>query len=218
LRRNDSPEDLDRRLRAARTRLREQFNMVPINPEPAQRDRRTVPGAQPDLRLGGRRRRLRNGRYELGPDQALIIEGTSPDCVFWNLCLWNPFLHTYDFRRERVTINGTEVQYEPDGSWRVVVSPSDPGHPNWVSTAGRGKGLIWLRWFLPERPRRGPSVASSISRTCNDHRPADIRLTDLADPVYPAAAQPIRDGLAGYGATLRLEPEALRRRPRRAPA
>lgn len=40
-------------------------------------------------------------------------------------------------------------------------------------------------------------------------RPADIRLTDLADPVYPAAAQPIRDGLAGYGATLRLEPEAL---------
>jgi hypothetical protein len=150
LRRNDSPEDLDRRLRAARTRLREQFNMVPINPEPAQRDRRTVPGAQPDLRLGGRRRRLRNGRYELGPDQALIIEGTSPDCVFWNLCLWNPFLHTYDFRRERVTINGTEVQYEPDGSWRVVVSPSDPGHPNWVSTAGRGKGLIWLRWFLPE--------------------------------------------------------------------
>ena len=27
-------------------------------------------------------------------------------------------------------------------------------------------------------------------------RPADIRLTDLADPVYPEAAQPIRDGLA----------------------
>ena len=41
-------------------------------------------------------------------------------------------------------------------------------------------------------------------------RPADIRLTDLADPVYPEASQPIRDGLAGYGATLRLEPEALR--------
>mgnify|MGYP000051727142 CR=1 FL=1 len=40
-------------------------------------------------------------------------------------------------------------------------------------------------------------------------RPADIRLTDLADPVYPEAAQPIRDGLAGYGATLQLEPEAL---------
>ena len=40
-------------------------------------------------------------------------------------------------------------------------------------------------------------------------RPADIRLTDLADPVYPEAAQPIRDGLAGYGATLRLDPAEL---------
>lgn len=37
-------------------------------------------------------------------------------------------------------------------------------------------------------------------------RPADIRLTDLADPIYPAAAQPIRDGLAAYSATLRLQP------------
>jgi Sulfotransferase family len=37
-------------------------------------------------------------------------------------------------------------------------------------------------------------------------RPADIRLTDLGDPVYPAAAQPIRDGLAAYATTLRLQP------------
>lgn len=40
-------------------------------------------------------------------------------------------------------------------------------------------------------------------------RPAAIRLTDLADPTYPAAAQPIRDGLAAYGQTLELDPETL---------
>lgn len=40
-------------------------------------------------------------------------------------------------------------------------------------------------------------------------RPAPIALTDLAHPVYPAAAQPIRDGLAAYGQTLTLTPEAL---------
>lgn len=40
-------------------------------------------------------------------------------------------------------------------------------------------------------------------------RPAAIGLTDLADPVYPAAAQPIRDALAAYGATLRLQPEEM---------
>jgi hypothetical protein len=40
-------------------------------------------------------------------------------------------------------------------------------------------------------------------------RPADIRLTDLADPVYPVEAQPIRYRLAAYGATLRLQSEDL---------
>jgi len=40
-------------------------------------------------------------------------------------------------------------------------------------------------------------------------RPAPIHLTDLADPVYPEAAMPMREGLAAYGATLELTPEAL---------
>ena len=39
---------------------------------------------------------------------------------------------------------------------KLVVSRTDPGHPNWVSTAGRGKGLIWLRWFLPEETPARP--------------------------------------------------------------
>ncbi|WP_319451023.1 MULTISPECIES: sulfotransferase [unclassified Mycobacterium] len=40
-------------------------------------------------------------------------------------------------------------------------------------------------------------------------RPAPIHLTDLADPVFPEAARPMREGLAAYGATLDLTPEAL---------
>ena len=63
--------------------------------------------------------------------------------------LWNPFLHTCDYRYERVTINGGQVRYEDDGSWTIVVSPRDPGVPNWVSPAGRRRGRIWFRWFLP---------------------------------------------------------------------
>ncbi len=40
-------------------------------------------------------------------------------------------------------------------------------------------------------------------------RPEPIRLDDLAHPVYPAAAAPIREALAAYGAALDLSPEAL---------
>lgn len=45
--------------------------------------------------------------------------------------------------------------------------------------------------------------------TTSTQRPAPIRFDDLADPVYPPAAQPIREGLAAYGANLDLHPEAL---------
>lgn len=40
-------------------------------------------------------------------------------------------------------------------------------------------------------------------------RPAPVRFTDLADPVYPEAAAPIREALSGYGSTLQLTSEAL---------
>ena len=148
-RRPDSRADLSRRMRAARTWIREQAAMAPVRlpanvlQEPYPVPSRTVGWAAGDAAYS-------MGAYELQPGQALVIEGTSPECVFWNLCLWNPFLHTYDYTRERVTINGAHVSYAPDGSWQIVISETEPGHPNWVSTAGRSKGLIWLRWFLPE--------------------------------------------------------------------
>ena len=107
------------------------------------------------------------GSYQLDEDEALVIEGRSPACAFWNVCLWNQFLHTYDYAYERVTLNGDQAVYEPDGSWRLVVARRDPGHPNWISTAGHARGRIWFRWFLPEatpgttddagRPRRRTS-------------------------------------------------------------
>ena len=146
------------------------------------------------------------GAFELAPGQALVVEGTSPECRFWNLCLWNPFLHTYDHHYDRVTINGAHVAYEPDGSWQIVISDADPGHPNWVSTAGRAKGLIWLRWFLPDETPGPAGLPSDGYRSCGAahgggepmtagvERPAAIRLNDLSDPMYPAAAQPMRDG------------------------
>ena len=40
-------------------------------------------------------------------------------------------------------------------------------------------------------------------------RPDPIALDDLADPVYPEAARPIREALAAYGAALDLTPQAL---------
>ncbi|WP_102144282.1 DUF1214 domain-containing protein [Mycobacterium hubeiense] len=155
-RRHDDRADLTRRLRAARTWLSEQCKMLPVRVEPPNDIHEPFPVPSQTYGWAAGDAAYAMGAYQLQPHQALVIDGTSPECVFWNLCLWNPFLHTYDYTHERVTINGAQVTYEPDGSWRIVVSDRDPGHPNWVSTAGRSKGLIWLRWFLPEETPARP--------------------------------------------------------------
>lgn len=156
-RRADDRADLIRRLRAAKTWIGEQLSFIPTRISPPNEIAEPFPVPQHAYGWSAADAAYAMGAYELAQDQALVIDGTSPECVFWNLCLWNPFLHTYDYTYERVTINGAHIHYEPDGSWRIVVSDRDPGHPNWVSTAGRQRGLIWLRWFLPDATPQRPS-------------------------------------------------------------
>ncbi|HEX3980686.1 MAG TPA: DUF1214 domain-containing protein [Acidimicrobiales bacterium] len=142
--------ELARRYRAALTWLRDQSAMVPLTM--GQPNTMDPPYPVPTTTFGWAAgdAAYAMGTYELRDDQALVLRGRSPACAFWNICLWNPFLHTYNYDYERVTLNGAEAHYEPDGSWVMVVSPADPGHPNWVSTAGHQRGWIWFRWFLPD--------------------------------------------------------------------
>ncbi len=142
--------DLARRFRAALTWLRQQAAMVPLAlGEPNNIDEPyPVPTTTFGWAAGDAAYAM--GSFVLDDGQALVLRGRSPDCAFWNVCLWNPFLHTYNYDYERVTINGEQVRYEEDGSWTIVIASTDPGHPNWISTAGHTKGRIWIRWFLPD--------------------------------------------------------------------
>ena len=111
------------------------------------------------------------GSYELDEDEALVIEGRSPPCAFWNVCLWNQFLHTYDYAYERVTLNGDQAVYEPDGSWRLVVARRRPGPPQ-LDLDGRpcpGPDLV------PLVPSRGDAVATDDTRRARDRRARDRR-------------------------------------------
>ncbi len=154
----DSDTDLARRFRAARTWIREQSKMVPLSL--GQPNTIDTPYPVPTKTYGWAAgdAAYAMGTYQLEDGQALVIRGRSPQCAFWNMCLWNRFMHTYNYDYERVTINGAQVRYEPDGSWTIVVAATDPGHPNWVSTAGHRRGRIWFRWFLPDAVPDQPTV------------------------------------------------------------
>lgn len=157
-RRTDSDADLARRLQAVKVWLEEQAAIVPLPLADTNSVDEPYPVPQTTFGWAAADAAYASGTFALQPDEALVIEGHSPDCVFWNLCLWTPFLHTYNYDYERVTLNGGQVHYEPDGSWRIVVADRDPGHPNWVSTAGHRRGRIWFRWFLPSSTPERPAT------------------------------------------------------------
>ena len=151
--------DLARRFRAAANFMRELLQITPLPLDPAKVNTVDEPYPVPQQTYGWAAgdAAYAMGSFALGADEALVLEGTSPRCAFWNVCLWNPFMQTYDYRYERVTLNGGQVVLERDGSWRIVVAAREPGIPNWISTADHPTGRIWFRWFLPEatpaRPR-----------------------------------------------------------------
>jgi hypothetical protein len=90
------------------------------------------------------------GAYELAAGERLVLRGRSPECAFWNVCLWNPLLHSFDSLDGTPTsLHDGEVVLDDDGSWTITVSTAGGGGPNALSTQGRTAGLIWFRWFLP---------------------------------------------------------------------
>lgn len=144
-----SDAEMARRMRAVATWVEEQAALVPVAPPVVNGVAEPYPVPTETFGWAAGDAAYAFGGFDLDPDEALLIRGASPACRFWNLCLWTPYLHTYDAAYDRVTINGGQVRYEPDGSWEIVVAGRDPGHPNWISTQGHRSGLLWFRWFLP---------------------------------------------------------------------
>ena len=161
-----SDEDLARRLHAAANFIRDMLKITPLPLDRSKLNQIDQPYGVPQRTYGWAAgdAAYAMGSFELRPDQALVLTGRSPRCVFWNVVLWNPYLQTYDYRYEQVTLNGGQVRYEPDGSWRIVIAARDPGVSNWISTADHSSGRIWFRWFLPENlPERPTALVTPIT-------------------------------------------------------
>ena len=142
-------DDVAGRLRSVTNFLREVFAITPI-PDPAAPNTIAEVWPVPAQTYGwaAKDAHYAMGVFDLADDEQLVIEGRSPECAYWGVMLWNPFMQTYDYRYERIGINKQQATYEPDGSWRLVVAGRDPGHPNWLSTAGHHHGVVFFRWFL----------------------------------------------------------------------
>src|SRR5690606_28785408 len=85
--------------------------------------------------------------WRLEPDQALVIEAPIPECDAWNFQLNNHWMESLDYRYLQIHVNKHSAKYLPDGSVRIVVAHTDPGVPNWITTAGHDRGTMCFRWI-----------------------------------------------------------------------
>ncbi|MBK7408882.1 MAG: DUF1214 domain-containing protein [Saprospirales bacterium] len=88
--------------------------------------------------------------WQLGPEEALLIEVMPPVCDHWNFQLNNHWMESLDYRYHQVHLNKHTAHYEPDGSLRIFVAHRDPGHPNWIRTLGHDRGTMCFRWVRGE--------------------------------------------------------------------
>ena len=101
------------------------------------------------------------GPFALGADEALVIEGSFPECAFANVVLWNRFLQSFEFRDRRISLNRKQIRMGEDGRYRIVLAATDPqlkgGSQNWLDTENHPTGTIFWRFLLPEEAPEKPT-------------------------------------------------------------
>jgi hypothetical protein len=85
------------------------------------------------------------GRWELGADEALILEVEPPQGVYWSFSLGNPWWETIHYGRHQSSLNAHQTVVDSDRLVRVVLCGRDPGVANWLDTAGFSNGAMILR-------------------------------------------------------------------------
>jgi hypothetical protein len=116
--------------------------------------------------------RYLEGYWKLADGEALVLEFEPAPVPYWGFLVMNFWMESLEWRDRRVSLNSFQAKREADGrTVRIVVAARDPGHPNWIDTAGHGEGPMSLRWArgdgtLPEvRTQVVPLAALAQSRS-----------------------------------------------------
>lgn len=87
--------------------------------------------------------------YTLEPGTQLVVEGVPPEARNWSLYVMNRWSESFRTETDpNTSLNSSQVVYEPDGSFRIVISAERPIRAaNWLNTHGRTEGWMALRWL-----------------------------------------------------------------------
>ncbi len=117
------------------------------------------------------------GSWKLAPDEALIIEVTPPEGLYWSYSLGNIWWETIDYGNHQSSLNGFQAVVDDDGKVRVVVAHHDPGVANWLDTAGHSEGPIILRCVRTETAPVPETRVVPFDRLADELPAGTVRVT-----------------------------------------
>ena len=111
--------------------------------------------------------------FELGEDEALIIETDLPDVrPYWNIQLNDPYFNAVEYVYRQSSLNGHTARVSSDGNLRAVIALTDPGVPNWLDPAGFTEGTVYGRWYDCDSSPT-PQIKRVPLAELRDYLPAD---------------------------------------------
>ncbi len=126
------------------------------------------------------------GVYELGPDEALVVESHAPvEPMYAGFHLSNFWGESFDYANRITSLNGFQTERDADGRIRYVIAHRDPGVPNWLDTTGHPEGFMAPRWAYFEKPpqEHWPTIRATRVRfeEIRGHLPAGTRTVSSAE-------------------------------------
>lgn len=107
------------------------------------------PDDSPEMPIG---HRFSSGYFRLAPGEALVVTFRPTDVPYWGLDTTNYWFEPLSYMDHRSHFNNRTVQYETDGSVRIVIAARDPGEKNWIDTRGHLEGPMIFRWSRTALP------------------------------------------------------------------
>jgi len=115
------------------------------------------------------------GYFSLEDGEVLLIEFEAVPSRLWNAQLGNAWFQSLDYQHRQTSLNNHQTAVDSDGKVRMVIAAEDPGVANWLDTAGRSEGIMFLRWNMPSRIPGTPVVKRLSLTELEEHLPADTQ-------------------------------------------
>jgi hypothetical protein len=103
------------------------------------------------------------GYFQLTEQQALVLTIDPGNAGYFSVPVTNDWTITDNYWDQQTSLNKAQAIANSDGTYTIVVSPTDPGVGNWVSTGGLNQGTISIRFqHFDSTSTDSPTVSSQV--------------------------------------------------------